>query len=82
MQIIDGKLVSFDTTKINLRELILHHFGAESIQEIIDHNINNLIYENLYELQKTTKFEDLFIALLAELSVSLEEDNFYYQKLD
>jgi|MDTF01.1.fsa_nt_gb hypothetical protein len=81
MQIIDGTLFSFDTSKIKLRELILEHFEAENIQEIIEKNKNEIIYKRLYELQKNSKFLVFFSSLLTQLSINLEESEFFYQSI-
>ena len=81
MKMADGSLISFDTSKIKIRELVLEYFGEGSIQEIIEKNENNLIYKNLYELQKTSKFAGFFSALVNDLSNKLEEKNFFYQTI-
>jgi ectoine hydroxylase-related dioxygenase (phytanoyl-CoA dioxygenase family) len=81
MQIVDGSLISFDPSKIKLRELILESFGEESIQDIINNNNNDMIFEHLYELQKTSIFSDLYSSILNQLSINIEEINFAYQKI-
>ena len=69
MQIVDGSLISFDPSKIKLRELILESFGEESIQDIINNNNNDMIFEHLYELQKTSIFSDLYSSVLSSYSI-------------
>jgi hypothetical protein len=81
MQIIDGALVSFDTSKVKLNELILEYFCEDNIQDVINKNDNELIFSNLYELQKTTKFKGIYSSLLNQISNNLNERNFHYQSI-
>ena len=68
MQIIDGTLISFDTTKVKINELILEYFCEDNIQDVINNNNNEFIYGSLYDLQKTTKFKDMYSSLLNQIS--------------
>jgi hypothetical protein len=81
MQIIDGTLISFDTTKVKINELILEYFCEDNIQDVINNNNNEFIYGSLYDLQKTTKFKDMHSSLLNQISNHLNERNFYYQSI-
>ncbi len=79
--IVDGDLISFDISKVKIKELILQHFREETIQDIVEKNENEFIFKHLYKLQKTKEFSGYFSSLLKVLSIKLDGVDFHYQKI-
>lgn len=77
----DNKIFHFNTEKIKLKKFILNIFKVNTIDQIFNLNDNKKIYEILYSNVYNKKFQEIFYNLQKLISLEINEDFFYYQKI-
>jgi len=82
LQIPEGKIISFDTNKIQLKEYALELFNANTIQELVQSDGAAAIIKKHHSIGVLDKkFMELYKGLLDTISLYMETSKFYYQKI-
>ena len=81
MELVDGTIINFDTSKIKLKNFILNLFNEKQIQDIINKNSSEEVYKKIYDGINNKEFNLIYEKIIKKIAIFLKKENFYYQKI-